>query len=266
MKFAGMLVPVAVTVAVVLGPPCASGGKKGPDRKALEKLQGEWVLVSAVRKGRALDERDIKDTTSLVFQGAKVTVRFLGGDAGTAAIKLDPGKRPAQIDVTPDVGPNKGLIHKGIYKIEGDTLTLCHGVGGGPRPSEFKSTAARPFLLHVYKRKVEPRTRERLPKPLPDPETRSPDDFELFLEGVLEAPRGPGAAASSGRYVPALRNGPATSLCAGIGGCASGTCNQGQRIPYAPVLVSPVMQWAVPHTPPSGPPAAPPPGSRQPPR
>jgi hypothetical protein len=108
-------------------------------------------------------------------------------------------------------------------------------------------------------------TREQLPKPLPGPETRSPDDFELFLEGIVQAPRGPGAA-SAGCYVPTSRTGPASSLCAGIGGCANGACNQAQRIPYAPVHVSPTMQWAVPYTLPSGPPAAQQPGPRQPPR
>jgi pilus assembly protein CpaC len=102
------------------------------------------------------------------------------------------------------------------------------------------------------------KTRELLPKPLPEPETRTTDDFELFLEGILEAPRGPGAVISSGRYAPASRTGPT--------GCANGTCDQGQRIPYAPVFVRPTLQWAVPNTPPSGPPAAPQSGPRQPPR
>ena len=32
---------------------------------------------------------------------------------------------------------------------------------------------------------------DQAPKILPGQETRSPDDFELFLEGILEAPRGP---------------------------------------------------------------------------
>jgi hypothetical protein len=45
-----------------------------------------------------------------------------------------------------------------------------------------------------------------LPRVLPGQETRSPDDFELFLEGILEAPRIllP-AAPDKKRYVPAAR-------------------------------------------------------------
>ncbi|MFO0929129.1 MAG: hypothetical protein U0736_19255 [Gemmataceae bacterium] len=83
-------------------------------------------------------------------------------------------------------------------------------------------------------------------KVLPGQETRTPDDFELFLEGILEAPRGPRAVFHGNRYVPAHFNGPAANLfpCAGRGdglpttkfgdghgghggvggGCATGSC------------------------------------------
>jgi pilus assembly protein CpaC len=72
------------------------------------------------------------------------------------------------------------------------------------------------------------------PKMLPGYETRSPDDFELFLEGILEAPRGPRQVFEDGRYKPAYKNSPTASLfpCAGQqgwfagqnGACSSG-CN-----------------------------------------
>jgi pilus assembly protein CpaC len=75
------------------------------------------------------------------------------------------------------------------------------------------------------------------PKMLPGEETRSPDDFELFLEGILEAPRGPRQVCPDGRYKPAYMNSPSNELfpCAGgkgncgngSGGCASGNCANG---------------------------------------
>lgn len=56
-------------------------------------------------------------------------------------------------------------------------------------------------------------------KVLPGQESRKPDDFELFLEGLLEAPRGPRPVFINGRYVPAHHTGPMADLmpCAGSG-------------------------------------------------
>jgi hypothetical protein len=52
------------------------------------------------------------------------------------------------------------------------------------------------------------------------------------------------------------------AACGGFGGGGCGPCGGCQRIQFAPVFVSPSMQWAVPNGclsgPPSGPPCAPP--------
>ena len=47
------------------------------------------------------------------------------------------------------------------------------------------------LLILVTPRLVDPMNCAQMPKYLPGRETRTPDDFELFLEGILEAPRGP---------------------------------------------------------------------------
>lgn len=46
------------------------------------------------------------------------------------------------------------------------------------------------------------------PKKLPGRESRSPDDYELFLEYLLEAPRGQRQVFEGGRYKPAYKNDP----------------------------------------------------------
>jgi pilus assembly protein CpaC len=75
---------------------------------------------------------------------------------------------------------------------------------------------------------VDPMACDQLPKLLPGQETRTPDDFELFLEGILEAPRGPREVCPGGHYVPAYKNGPTAAVypCAG-NGHGGGTCNGG---------------------------------------
>lgn len=111
-------------------------------------------------------------------------------------------------------------------------------------------------------------------KVLPGQETRNPDDFELFLEGILEAPRGPRAVFHGNRYVPAHHNGPTANLfpCAGRGdgligskggmhgfgaaGCATGNCG----VPAPNTLTTPFLggsSMSPPAMPPAGPQAAP---------
>jgi pilus assembly protein CpaC len=74
----------------------------------------------------------------------------------------------------------------------------------------------------------------QVPKVLPGEETRSPDDFELFLEGILEAPRGPREVFPGGRYLPAYKNGPSAGQfpCAEAGkcGCSRKACNVGPAL------------------------------------
>lgn len=59
----------------------------------------------------------------------------------------------------------------------------------------------------------------QVPKLLPGQETRTPDDFELFLEGILEAPRGTRQVNHGRRYVPAWKGSPTAQCypCTGVG-------------------------------------------------
>jgi pilus assembly protein CpaC len=78
---------------------------------------------------------------------------------------------------------------------------------------------------------VDPLACDQLPKIVPGEETRRPDDFELFLEGILEAPRGPRELCHDKCYWAAWKNSPSAGQfpCAGghggaHGGCCGGSC------------------------------------------
>lgn len=75
----------------------------------------------------------------------------------------------------------------------------------------FRSVAHREeeeeLVIMVTPHLVDPLACNQLPKLLPGQETRSPDDFELFLEGILEAPRGQRTICVPG-YRPAYVNAP----------------------------------------------------------
>ena len=71
--------------------------------------------------------------------------------------RVDPGSKPAAIDFEHSEGTLKGKAWKGIYRLEGDTLTTCDN---GPnldkgRPSEFQAKAGSGYVLITFK-KVNP--------------------------------------------------------------------------------------------------------------
>jgi pilus assembly protein CpaC len=83
------------------------------------------------------------------------------------------------------------------------------------------------LLVLVTPHLVDPLDCNQMPKYLPGQETRSPDDFELFLERILEAPRGPRRVCQRLCYVPAYKNDPTASVfpCSTYGHCVHGRCD-----------------------------------------
>ena len=86
------------------------------------------------------------------------------------------------------------------------------------------------LLILITPHLVDAMSCDQVPRCLPGQETRKVDDYELFLEGILEAPRGPRDVWQCGTYVPAYRNGPTANMypcpnCNGPhGACDLGYC------------------------------------------
>jgi pilus assembly protein CpaC len=81
------------------------------------------------------------------------------------------------------------------------------------------------LVILLTPRLVDPADCSQMPKAMPGSETRKPDDFEFYLETMLEAPRGPRPIWNGLEYTPAWKSGPSANLypCYG-GGCATGNC------------------------------------------
>ncbi|MFO0825759.1 MAG: hypothetical protein U0792_22005 [Gemmataceae bacterium] len=88
------------------------------------------------------------------------------------------------------------------------------------------------LVILVTPRLVSPLNCEQVPGRLPGRESRSPDDYELFLENILEAPRGQRKVWNGRCYNAAWKSSPTANLfpCAGNvhqgggAGCANGSC------------------------------------------
>jgi uncharacterized protein (TIGR03067 family) len=108
-------------------------------KKELDKLQGEWFLVSEESKGLTTPEEIVKGY-KVTIKGDQLTSENLDGKVTKWTFKIDPSKEPKHIDMTTKF-KDKDVRSKGIYKLEGDTLSLCRTFGVRERPTEFKTTA-----------------------------------------------------------------------------------------------------------------------------
>lgn len=81
------------------------------------------------------------------------------------------------------------------------------------------------LVILVTPRLIDPADCGQLPQGLPGSETRKPDDFEFYLETMLEAPRGQRPIWNGKEYIPAWKS----SSSANVFPCADGKCATGAR-------------------------------------
>jgi uncharacterized protein (TIGR03067 family) len=139
---------------LVVGLLAATGAAGNPGGKAGEKdedkVQGSWSVVSGEKEGKKVPEGEFKDFRVTFGAGGKLTASHDGKDV-EATYKLDPAKKPRQIDVTISEGGMDQLF-KGIYALEKDTLKLCLAHPPEERPTEFATQEGVRSMLLVLKR------------------------------------------------------------------------------------------------------------------
>jgi RNA polymerase sigma-70 factor (ECF subfamily) len=115
-----------------------------------DRLQGTWRAVSLRHSGSDEPKADIgKASLRLTFAADKVTVH-LAGQSKEGTYQLNPGRTPREIDIIIQGEKGSG---DGIYKIEGDTLTLClQDANKGGRPKGFAADEGSHATLIVLRR------------------------------------------------------------------------------------------------------------------
>jgi len=115
-------------------------------------LQGTWTATRAERDGKAAD--DVVGNR-LSFSSNRFQIQSKDGKplyAGT--VTINPSVKPRAIDFQHMEGSSKGTVWKGIYAIDGDTLTICDNAPnlGKSRPAAFEAKSGSGYVLVTFKR------------------------------------------------------------------------------------------------------------------
>jgi uncharacterized protein (TIGR03067 family) len=148
----------AAFVALTLTAPAAEPQKEKelPEaaKKDLKKLEGKWKAVKLVANDNE-QENPMLDGEEVVleFKGRKLAL--MGKDYFDIT-ELDPSTTPKIIDLKgleDKGGIRKDTVYEGIYKIDGETLTIALYVGAGnKRPEKFESPKESNIIVVTLKR------------------------------------------------------------------------------------------------------------------
>jgi uncharacterized protein (TIGR03067 family) len=136
-----------MTTTLILALVIAAPARKDPPKVDTPSPLGRWSVESALFAGTPLPKPELTITFGA---DGKYETRAPGGDAKVSGtFTFDPKKDPPELDVTEPT--NAGKVSPSIYKIDGDTLTICSSTDG-ERPRVFDAPAGSKFVLLVLKR------------------------------------------------------------------------------------------------------------------
>jgi len=142
-----MYVSLLIGIAVGVGAP----GVKDPPKKE-ESIIGEWVGESMVRGGKVRPVPEGGITFKFTAEGKLIVNEGGRGEREVGTFKVDSKKNPAELDLTPPPEKSDKPV-LGIYKLDGDTLTICvSDDDGAVRPNKFESPDGTRIMLMTLKR------------------------------------------------------------------------------------------------------------------
>jgi uncharacterized protein (TIGR03067 family) len=142
------LVGLTVCLLLVGAEAKDKGESKEASKKAAESFAGTWKVASVIVNGNEFE--DAKDW-KFTFKGEKLTRKTADGEE-TYTFKLDPSKKPAEVDFIPDQGDNKGKTLKGIYAAKSGELKICLTLSPeAKRPKELASKDGEEEILITLK-------------------------------------------------------------------------------------------------------------------
>lgn len=116
------------------------------------RLQGTWAMKSALNDGHPASEKATSQV-ALTVLGTTVSVK-IGGEviSHDVGLEIDPEASPKSITETVLDGPGKGTVIRGIYRLEGDTMTTCMALPDHERPTTFDAGPGTGRSLRIFQK------------------------------------------------------------------------------------------------------------------
>jgi uncharacterized protein (TIGR03067 family) len=142
-----LLLLTAATLSLAWAPapfPRPDRGKRG-----LEKLHGTWRRVHCSLHGKPVQMGEM--TVEIV--GDRMTILLPNKPKSEWTITLDATKKLKVFDFTGRPGPARGHCFLGVFRLDGDTLTVCSSTKGaaGVRPTSLDGSG-HGVLLQAFTR------------------------------------------------------------------------------------------------------------------
>jgi uncharacterized protein (TIGR03067 family) len=140
--------------------------EEDPVSRDLKAIQGRWTTISVERNGKT-QQREFAEGLGLRFEGEKLVASEKGLERKEhAEIRLYPQYDPKRIDLIKEVthvtfGGKDGQERKesrvkevtyGIYRIDGDKLTLCLDESRRAYPERFATKVDSGLVLAILER------------------------------------------------------------------------------------------------------------------
>jgi uncharacterized protein (TIGR03067 family) len=126
------------------------------DEKDAKMLEGTYEVLSVMFGGRVDDEKK-DEVKAFVIKDGKLIIKMKGENEKdeTAKFTLEPSKKPAHIDITPEKGKEKTVL--GIYETKdtdkGMELTLAFSKADSERPKDFKGEGKDDAVIKLFRKK-----------------------------------------------------------------------------------------------------------------
>ena len=104
-------------------------------------------MQKLTRQRQDLPEEKVKEMR-ISFEGDKLLAKRGGKVAESSTFSLDETKNPKTIDMLQANSKEKRPA-QGIYKLEGDKLSMIWRKEGGERPADFDATKAGPEVVII---------------------------------------------------------------------------------------------------------------------